>query len=90
MAIVYMPIILRQFNRNKARIELPAATIPELLSALHAACPGIRARLCNEDGTVKRYINIFLNNQDVRHLNQEQLRLTDRDEVAIIPAMAGG
>lgn len=90
MAVVYIPTTMRQFNGNNARINVPAETLPELLSALQTACPGIRAPLFNADGAVKRYINIFLNNQDVRHLDQEHLRLKDCDEVAIIPAMAGG
>jgi molybdopterin synthase sulfur carrier subunit len=90
MPTVYLPTTLRQFNRNQARIELTAGTMPELLSELDAACPGIHERLYDEKGLIKRYINVFVNNHDIRHIGSENIQLAERDEVSFIPAMAGG
>jgi molybdopterin synthase sulfur carrier subunit len=90
MTTVYLPTPLRSLNGNQARVQLQATTFPELLAALDAACPGIHDRLYDSAGAFKRYINVFLNDQDIRYVETGQIKLAERDEVSIIPAMAGG
>jgi sulfur-carrier protein len=88
MSTVFLATPLRPFNGNKAQLQLSIGSVTELIPALEGACPGIKARLCDEAGVVKRSINIFVNSQDVRYL--EDPMLSPRDEIHIIPAMAGG
>jgi molybdopterin converting factor small subunit len=90
MSTVFLATPLRQFNGNKAQLQLDVGSVADLIPALDRVCPGIKTRLCDDAGAVKRSINIFVNSQDVRYLEADALALSPRDEIHIIPAMAGG
>jgi molybdopterin converting factor small subunit len=90
MATIYIPTPLRQFTNKKSQIVLSAKNISSLFSALEDSCPGFKNQLYNSDGTIKRYINVFVNGKDIRNLAGEQTPVEDRDEIYIVPAMAGG
>ena len=92
MVTIHIPIPLRRFTQDQAEValSLTAATISSLLSRLDVHCPGIQSQICAPDGLIKRYINVFVNGQDIRSLSGEQTLVADQDEVHIIPAMAGG
>jgi molybdopterin converting factor small subunit len=90
MATVYIPTPLRKYTNNKSQIALESGTIAALFSELEGSCPGVKTHLYNADGTIKRYINIFVNGKDIRNLAGQETVVGDRDEIYIIPAMAGG
>jgi molybdopterin converting factor small subunit len=90
MATVYIPTPLRKFTNNKSQIVLGSGTVASLFSELEGSCPGVKAHLYNADGTIKRYINIFVNGKDIRNLAGPETVVEDRDEIYIVPAMAGG
>ena len=87
---VRIPTPLQKLTRDQAEVALTAKNVKELLDVLEKQYPGIKARLCDESGRVRRFVNIYLNDEDIRFLNQESTALKDGDEVSIVPAIAGG
>ena len=87
---VLIPTPLQKFTNNQATLECDGSTIDELLNSLEQSCPGIKARLCNEEGQLRRFINFYVNNEDIRFLEGQQTALSEGDEVSIVPAVAGG
>ncbi|MGB0909470.1 MAG: MoaD/ThiS family protein, partial [Nitrospirales bacterium] len=67
-----------------------ASNISEMIDSLETAYPGIKERLCDETGEIRRFLNIYLNEEDIRFLEGKNTPLKDTDEVSIIPAIAGG
>jgi molybdopterin synthase sulfur carrier subunit len=91
MAIkVLIPTPLQKFTDNQATLECDGGTIVELLNALESNCPGIKARLCDDAGELRRFINFYVNSEDIRFLDGKDTALSDGDEVSIVPAVAGG
>jgi len=87
---VRIPTPLQKITQNKAEVELSGSNIRELIDDLERNFPGIKERICDEKGNIRRFINIYVNEEDVRFLKQDQTSLKDGDEVSIIPAIAGG
>jgi molybdopterin synthase sulfur carrier subunit len=87
---VRIPTPLRKLTQGKEELQLEATTVRELLDQLEKAHPGIREHLCDEEGRFRRFVNVYLNGEDIRYLRQEQTPLKAGDEVAVIPAIAGG
>lgn len=87
---VLIPTPLQKFTNNQATIECGASTVGELIDALESNCPGIKARLCDQDGKPRRFLNFYVNSEDIRFLEGTQTPLTEGDEVSIVPAVAGG
>ncbi len=87
---VRIPTPLQKITREKSEVELNGANIRELIDDLERNFPGIKERICDETGKIRRFINIYVNEEDVRFLKQDQTPLKDGDEVSIIPAIAGG
>ncbi|MBE9139272.1 MoaD/ThiS family protein [Nodosilinea sp. LEGE 07088] len=87
---VLIPTPLQKFTNNQATLECDGGTIVELLNALESACPGIKARLCDDAGELRRFINFYVNSEDIRFLDGKDTALSDGDEVSIVPAVAGG
>lgn len=90
MAVVFIPTPLRRLTGGQPKVNLAATDIADLLEQLEANYPGLKARICEDDGQVKRFVNMFVNGQEIRTLQGLETALTDSDEIAIIPAMAGG
>jgi len=91
MAIkVRIPTPLQKLTNNQAEVPIEGKTIGELIEKLNASYPGFKQRVCDESGKVRRFVNIFLNDEDIRFLNKEATPVKDGDEVSIIPAIAGG
>ncbi len=90
MATVRIPTPLRSYTQNKDEVSVPGSTVGEVLKNLEAACPGIGARLLDDQGKVRRYVNIFHNDEDIRFLKQLETPVADSDKLSIIPAIAGG
>jgi molybdopterin converting factor small subunit len=91
MAIqVLIPTPLQKFTNDEASVSLEATSIDGLLQALEGRYPGIRARLCDENGKLRRFLNLYVNSEDIRFLDNQATVLSDGDEVSIVPAVAGG
>jgi MoaD family protein len=87
---VLIPTPLQKFTKNQATIECDGGTITELMDALDQSCPGIKARLCDDQGQLRRFVNFYVNSEDIRFLDGANTALNDGDEVSIVPAVAGG
>lgn len=87
---VLIPTPLQKLTRDQAEINCEGGTIKELLNALEENCPGIKARLCDDSGELRRFVNFYVNSEDIRFLEGADTPLKDGDEVSIVPAIAGG
>ena len=86
---VHIPTPMRQHTEGQATVEIAGASVKEVLDNLGAKYPGITGRLF-ENGQVRRFINLYLNDEDVRYLDNLTSATKDGDELSIIPAVAGG
>jgi sulfur-carrier protein len=87
---VLIPTPLQKFTKDQATIECDGGTITELLDSLEQNFPGIKARLCDDQGELRRFVNFYVNSEDIRFLDGKQTSLSEGDEVSIVPAVAGG
>lgn len=87
---VLVPTPLQKFTNEQATIECSADSIAELIDSLEESCPGIKSRICDEKGEVRRFLNLYVNSEDIRFLDGKATALNDGDEVSIVPAVAGG
>lgn len=88
--IVRIPTPLQKLTRDKTEVEAKGKNIRELIEDLERNFPGIKERLYDEKGSLRRFINIYVNEEDIRFIQRDQTSLKDGDEVSIIPAIAGG
>lgn len=86
---VRIPTPLQRLTQGKEEVEGAAGTIISLVSDLDARFPGIAERIA-EGGKIRRFVNVYLNDEDIRFLNAEETVVKDGDEVSIVPAIAGG
>ena len=87
---VRIPTPLQKLTQEKPEVEIQAKNIQDLIEQLNRAYPGIKDRICDDQGKLRRFVNIFLNEEDIRFLKKEETTLKDGDEVSIVPAIAGG
>jgi molybdopterin synthase sulfur carrier subunit len=90
MAIVRIPSPLRRYTNGQSKVECSGTNINELIENLEAQYPGVKSRLCDDNGQIKRYVNVFVNDEEIRALQGSETPIAEKDEVSIIPAMAGG
>ncbi len=90
MATVFAPTTLRRFTNGQSKVEVEGQDVAELVEQLEANYPGFRTRLLDKKGNVKRFVNIFVNDKDIRTLQGQETPLQENDEISIIPAMSGG
>lgn len=90
MATVRIPTPLRKLTEGKEEVSATGATIGELITDLDKNYPGIKNRICDDNGQVKRFVNIFANDEDIRFLQNLDTPVKEADEVSIVPAIAGG
>ena len=91
MAItVRIPSVLRNLTAGKENIDVVATTVDEALAAVEAAHPGIKARLCDDAGKLRRFVNVFVGEEDIRFLEGQKTAIKDGDMIDIVPAIAGG
>lgn len=91
MAIkIRIPTPLQKITQNKSEVDGEGSTIKELIENLEKNYPGIKERLYAEDGKLRRFINIYVNEEDIRFLKGDETEIKDGDEISIIPAIAGG
>ena len=87
---VRVPTPLRKLTGGQSEIETLGSTIGELFDNLEAQCPGIKERLMDETGAVRRFVNVYVNEEDIRFLDGTETPLRDGDSVTVVPAIAGG
>lgn len=90
MATVRIPTQLRNLVDNQSELTLDGATVGEVLKALDVAHPGFGERIFDEGGKLRRFVNVFVDDEDLRFLQGLDTPLTDRSVVSIVPAVAGG
>ena len=87
---VLIPTPLQKFTNDEASVSLEADSVEALIQALDGRYPGLKARLCDEAGKLRRFLNVYVNSEDIRFLDNQTTALSDGDEVSIVPAVAGG
>ena len=90
MASVRIPTPLRKLTNDLEVVSAAGANVGEILDNLDKAFPGLRERICDEEGNVRRFVNIFVNDEDIRFLEERATPVKDTDELSIVPAIAGG
>ena len=85
-----LPTILRKHAGGEARVGADGATLCEVLADLEGQYPGITKNVLAEDGGLHRFINVYVNDEDVRYLGSLETEVTDGDTISILPAVAGG
>jgi molybdopterin synthase sulfur carrier subunit len=88
--IVRIPIALRKITADQDSVSADGNSILECVESLEASYPGLKERLCDEAGEIRRFVNVYVNGEDVRFLQGLTTPLKDGDEVSIVPAVAGG
>ena len=87
---VRIPTPLQKLTNEDEEIDVLAPNVRELINALEKKYPGIKERICDDSGNVRRFVNIFLNDEDIRFLEKESTPLKEGDVISIVPAIAGG
>ena len=90
MAKVRIPTPLRKLTNNEELIEVNAASVGAAITELQTRYPGIKERLVDETGAIRRFVNVYVNEEDIRFLQNQDTPLKGTDEISIIPAIAGG
>jgi len=90
MIKVRIPTPLRPLTKGEGEVEAKAGNISEMIETLNSAHPGLKDRLCDDTGELRRFVNIYVNEEDIRFLKGKDTSLKDGDEVSIVPAIAGG
>ena len=89
-AKVRIPAPLRKLTKDQPIVEVSGKTISEVLASLDKNYPGLKDRICDESGQVRRFVNIFVNGEDIRFKDGPNTKVDEGAEVSIIPAIAGG
>jgi molybdopterin synthase sulfur carrier subunit len=87
---VRIPTPLRKLTNDQEVVEVSGATIAEILTTLDTTFPGLGERICDEQGNIRRFVNIFVNDEDIRFLENKETAVKEGDEISIVPAIAGG
>ena len=87
---VRIPSPLRRLTNGVSEVEVQAATLREAVAALEQQYPGLNGRICEETGELRRFVNVYVNGEDVRFLQGLETPVKERDEISIVPAVAGG
>ncbi len=90
MPSVRIPTPLRKLTNELEVVEAAGANIGEIIDNLDQAFPGLKERICDDSGNVRRFVNIFVNDEDIRFLEDKATPVKDTDEISIVPAIAGG
>lgn len=87
---VRIPTPLQRLTGGQGEVMCEGKTVNEVLGDLEKRHPGVKERICDEQGKLRRFVNIFVNEEDIRFLQGDQTPIKDGDDVSIIPAIAGG
>lgn len=87
---VRIPTPLRKLTRDQELVQADGATVGEILQSLDTSFPGLGERIFDDQGQVRRFVNVFLNDEDIRFLSALETPVKENDEISIVPAIAGG
>jgi molybdopterin synthase sulfur carrier subunit len=87
---VRIPTPLRRLTNGVSEVQVEGTTVREAVNALERQYPGMNGRICEENGEIRRFVNVYVNGEDVRFLGGLEAPVKDRDEISIVPAVAGG
>lgn len=90
MAIIRIPAPLRKLTDNQEEVPAEGSSLREILKVLNKSYPGFAERILDEQGEIRRFVNIFVNDEDVRFLRNQETPVKDADVISIVPAIAGG
>ena len=90
MAKVLIPTPLRQYAGQNNSVDLTGATVGEVLGALTTQHPDLRRHLYNDEGKLRSFVNVYLNDEDIRYLSKDATPVKDGDTLSIVPSIAGG
>ena len=90
MATVRIPTPLRKLTNGKEEVKASGPSVAAVIADLDKQYPGLRERICDDQGKVRRFVNIFKNDEDIRFLQNLETPVKDSDEISIVPAIAGG
>jgi molybdopterin converting factor small subunit len=90
VSAIRIPPVLRVSTGGAKHVEIPGATVREVLDALVLAYPGLASQLLTAEGQLSTFVNVFVNDTDIRHLDALETPIGERDSLVLLPAMAGG
>ena len=90
MSKIHIPTPLRQYANKQAAIDVKAGTIAEALNGLVSQHPDLRKHLYTDEGKLRAFVNVYLNDEDIRYLQKEDTAVKDGDNISIVPSIAGG
>lgn len=90
MPKIHIPTPLRQYAGKKAAVEVKAGTVGEALTSMVNQHPDLRRHLYTDDGKLRAFVNVYLNDEDIRYLQKEDTAIKDSDSISIVPSIAGG
>ena len=88
--IVRIPTPLRRVTNGQDKVDAEGATLREIIESMESQFPGIKARICDDEGNLRNFVNVFVNGEDVRFMDGVDSSTSDGDEISIVPAVAGG
>ncbi len=87
---VRIPTPLRSLTNGSEEVTVEGESIKEVIDNLETSCNGIKERICDEQGQIRKFINFYVNDEDIRFLNNQETQVKDGDQISIVPAIAGG
>lgn len=90
MAKILIPTPLRQYTDKKDTVELSGSTVGELLKNLTSQHPDLRKQIFNDEGRLRSFVNVYVNDEDIRYLSKDATPINDNDTLTIVPSIAGG
>ena len=90
MAKILIPTPLRQYADKKDSVQLEGSTVGEVLTALTSQFADLRKQLYNDEGKLRSFVNVYLNDEDIRYLDKDKTPVSDSDTLSIVPSIAGG
>jgi molybdopterin synthase sulfur carrier subunit len=87
---VRIPTPLRKLTQNQEVVQVEGTTIKDVINNLEQNYPGLKERICDEQNNIRRFVNVFVNDEDIRFLQDSETTVKPGDEVSIVPAIAGG
>jgi MoaD family protein len=90
MSKIHIPTPLRQYVGKQASVDVPGSTVGEAMTALVAQHPDLKKHLYTEDGKLRAFVNLYVNDEDIRYMQKEETALKEGDNISIVPSIAGG
>ena len=87
---IRIPTPLRRLTNEQEVVQAEGSTVQALLDNLDSNFPGLKERICDESGKIRRFVNVYLNDEDIRFLQENETSVNEGDEISIVPAIAGG